>query len=74
MIVERILITVLVSDMIIDEFAGAIEEEDMRNILNAQSTSKVGIHVEKYIIFETLGIDKRLYLIDVLSLVDADSN
>ena len=74
MIVERILITVLVSDMIIDEFAGAIEEEDVRNILNAQSTSKVGIHVEEHFIFETLGIDERLHLVDVLSLVDADSN
>ena len=56
--------------MAIDNISLTIDNEDIRYHLDAKCTLEVAIGVEQYVVFPVVVVDKRLHLIDVLSLVN----
>ena len=61
--------------MLIDDFPVSIDDEHVRNHLNAKGTLELAVRVEQDGLERPLMlIDQRLNLIDVLCLVDGDGN
>ena len=71
---QLLLGTVDISVVLIHNLPVAVDDEGVRNHLHSERTLEVAVRVEQDLVLPSVVVYERLHLVDVLSLVDRDSN
>ena len=67
---EFVLCPISIAVVLVGNVAFAIDDDGIWNHLDAKSALELAVRIEKHFVGPSVVVDKRLHLVDVLSLVD----